>query len=142
MDFLPEWCRLELRRVDGGFDAFFFAVARLESRSVLTLGYVDVCIVVAATRVSVNFYVDVFMVAVREVDVNVCTRVSSFRSAEREKKLADAKEEPGQVQVVVSTELVRYWCHLAKLIHARRRPSLAWKLKLRRPVDLGSGSEL
>jgi len=82
MDRLPI-CGLELdaRRVDGGLDTGCFAVTWLESRSVLTLSHVNVGIVVSAGWTSINLNVDVLVVLVWKVDVDVCTRVSTFRSA-------------------------------------------------------------
>jgi hypothetical protein len=81
MDFLP-MCGLEARRVDGGLDVRSFAVAGLESGSVLTLCYVNVGIVLSAVWMSVNLNVDVFVVVGWEIDVDVCARVSAFRSDE------------------------------------------------------------
>jgi len=64
---------LELRRINGCFvDSDFFAIARLESRSVLAFCYVDICIESVTTRkVDINFCTVVSSV-MRKVDVDVC----------------------------------------------------------------------
>jgi hypothetical protein len=98
MNFLP-MCRLETRRVDGLFDLDLFAESRLDSRAVLTLYEVDLAIVVTSVGMGINLDVDVLVMSMGELDINVSTGMSAFRSGER--KLADDKA----VLVVVSTML-------------------------------------
>jgi len=63
---------LESGWVNGSVDSGFFAVAWLDTRSVLTLDYINFVIVVAALWIgSVYFNVEVLML-VRKVDVDVC----------------------------------------------------------------------
>ena len=76
--FLP-FCRLETRRVNGGVDSDFFSVSCwLNSRSVLTLNYVNFVFVLAAARSSgINRNVEV-LVLVWTIDIDM--GVTVFRS--------------------------------------------------------------
>jgi len=83
--------RLEARRINSGVDTDFFSVAGLETRSVCTLSYVDLGIVMSTVMRKLDVDLGVVVSAmVGDLDVDVGTGVSVIRSVEQ--KLADGNE--------------------------------------------------
>lgn len=74
-----------MRRVDGSFDSSLFTIGWLESRSIFTLGHVNLSLVVMATVMG-NLDGDISIVvssAVWELDVDVCRGVLVVGSGEK-----------------------------------------------------------